>query len=84
MLTLYGYGYDNPSKTLKWDSYSIIVHVKIRRLTINYNGITKLRTTHGFILGATMASSVPSGSVHYPLSSHGFLFYLPLHHSHLC
>ena len=37
--------------------------------------------------GATMASSVPSiqiSSVQYPLSSHRFLFYLPLHHSHLC
>ena len=46
----------------------------------------KLRTTYGFMSGATMASSVPSIqiiSVQYPLSSHKFLFYLPLHQSSL-
>ena len=45
----------------------------------------KLRTAHGFMSGAKMVSSVPSiqiSSVHYPLSSRNFLFYLLLHHSH--
>ena len=62
-----------------------------------YNGITKVWTTHGFMSGSTMASSiiihfwaswlfpfVQISNVHCPLSSHRFVLYPLLHHSRYC